>query len=73
MKYKVEGHSSLLKDTNTYGVINADKTAYQKYMQSVRARQKQSDQMRNIVREINTLKNDMLEIKELLKGITNGS
>jgi len=73
MKYRVEGHSNLLKDEHTYGVINTDRSAYSKYMQSVRLRQKQSDQFRDVVREINTLKADMIEIKNLLKGITNGS
>lgn len=72
MKYRVEGHSSLLKDDITYGVVNSDHSAYKKYMQSIRARQRQSDEMRDVVREINTLKNDMLEIKSLLKEITNG-
>lgn len=72
MKYKIQGHDGLYKDGYTNGIINSDQSAYRKYMQSVRTRQKQSDEMRNIVREINTLKNDMLEIKELLKGITNG-
>ena len=42
-------------------------------MQSVRLREKQTDQMRTVVREINTLKADMREIKSLLKGIVNGS
>lgn len=72
MKYKIQGHDSFIKDSHTNSVINSDKTAYSKYMQSVRARQKQSDQMRNVVREINTLKNDMLEIKSLLKEVVNG-
>jgi len=72
MKYKVQGHDGLYKDGQTNGVINGDRTAYQQYMQSVRTRQKQSDQMRNVVREINTLKNDMLEIKSLLKEVVNG-
>lgn len=72
MKYKIQGHDALVKDFKSNGIINTDVSAYRKYMQSVRARQKQSDEMRNVVREINTLKNDMLEIKSLLKEITNG-
>ena len=71
MKYKIQGHEGLFKDSRTNAVINSDRSAYQQYMQSVRARQKQSDQMRNVVREINTLKNDMLEIKNLLKEVVN--
>ena len=29
---KVEGHSDLVKDTVTGGIINTDKTAYQRYL-----------------------------------------
>ena len=72
MKFKVEGHSTLIKDEFTHAVINDDTVAYRKYMQSVRLREKQTDQMRTVVREINTLKADMREIKSLLKGIVNG-
>jgi hypothetical protein len=72
MKYKIQGHDGLYKDANTNGIINSDQYAYRKYMQSVRLRQKQSDELRNVVREINTLKIDMLEIKSLLKEVING-
>ena len=38
-------------------------------MQRVRAREKQGDQIRNAVKEINTLKAELREIKNLLKDI----
>lgn len=43
MKFKVEGHSTLIKDEFTHAVINDDTVAYRKYMQSVRLREKQTD------------------------------
>ena len=72
MKYKIQRYDRLLKDPNTHAIVYTDMSAYRKYMQSVRIRQKQNDEMRNVIREINILKNDMLEIKSLLKEITNG-
>ena len=42
-------------------------------MQRVKAREKQGDQIRNAVKEINTLKTELREIKGLLKEIINGS
>ena len=43
-------------------------------MQRVRAREKQGDQIRNAVKEINTLKAELREIKGLLKKVVeNGS
>lgn len=73
MKYKVQGHDRLIKDDFSSAIINTDTTAYRKYMQSIRVRQRHNDEIRDVVREINTLKAEMYEIKELLKGIVNGS
>jgi len=42
-------------------------------MQRVRAREKQGDQIRNAVKEINTLKSELREIKGLIKELINGS
>jgi flagellar hook-associated protein FlgK len=35
----------------------------------VRAREKQGDEIRNTVKEINNLKAELREIKELIKGV----
>tara|TARA_B100001778_G_scaffold60755_1_gene47299 strand:+ start:372 stop:593 length:222 start_codon:yes stop_codon:yes gene_type:complete len=66
---KVEGHSSLVRDTYSNGIINTNVSEYQIYMQRVKSREKQGDQIRNAVKEINTLKTELREIKNLLKEI----
>jgi hypothetical protein len=38
-------------------------------MQRVQAREKQGDQIRNAVKEINNLKSELREIKDLIKNI----
>jgi DNA anti-recombination protein RmuC len=40
-------------------------------MSRVRAREKQGDEIRNAVKEINNLKTELREIKDLLKGVVN--
>ena len=67
---KVEGYSNLIKDTKTKGVINPNINGYSIYMKRVRDREKQGDEIRNTVKEINTLKADLREIKDLLKKVT---
>jgi len=67
---KVEGYSNLIKDTRTKGVINTNVTEYSLYMKRVRDREKQGDEIRNTVKEINTLKAELREIKDLLKKVT---
>tara|TARA_Y100001936_G_scaffold145786_1_gene142168 strand:- start:247 stop:474 length:228 start_codon:yes stop_codon:yes gene_type:complete len=70
---KVEGHDHLVRESNSHAIINADNSGYSIYMQRVRAREKQGDQIRNAVKEINTLKTELREIKSLIKELINGS
>ena len=66
---KVEGHTSLVRDTLSNGIVNTNKYEYQIYMSRVKAREKQGDEIRNAVKEINTLKSELREIKNLIKEI----
>ena len=66
---KVEGHTHLVRDVNSNAIINTNENEYQLYMKRVKVREKQSDELRGAVKEINNLKNDIREIKELIKEI----
>ena len=70
-KLRVEGHTGLVRDTNSNAIVNVSKTDYQYYMSRYTAREKQSDVLRDTVKEINTLKQELFEIKKLLKEIKN--
>ena len=66
---KVEGHSNLVRDTYTNGIVNTNVSEYQIYMQRVKQRESQGDKLRNVCKEINSLKAELKEIKDLiLKG-----
>ena len=71
MKVKVEGHEDLVRDVRSKAIINTNTTEYQLYMARIRAREKQGDAIRNTVKEINDLKKEMYEIKNLLKEVIN--
>ena len=66
---KVEVHYNLVRDTYTNGIVNTNVSEYQIYMQRVKNREKQGDQIRNAVKEINTLKTELREIKNLIKEL----
>ena len=70
-KLRVEGFSGLVRDTNSNAIVNVNRTEYQVYMSRHKNRQKQGDELRGAIKEINTLKQELLEIKKLLKGIKN--
>ena len=69
MKLKVEGHESLARDLRSNAIINTSKSEYTIYMNRVRSREQQCDQIRNTIKEINLLKQELFEIKSLLKEV----
>ena len=69
MKIKVEGHDSLARDIRSNAIVNTSKNEYQIYMNRIRSREQQSDEIRNTVKEINVLKQELFEIKNLLKEV----
>ena len=70
---KVEGHTSLVRDVRSNAIVNHNVSEYQTYMKRVRDREQQGDQIRNAVKEINTLKAELREIKGLIKELVHGS
>jgi hypothetical protein len=69
MKLKVEGHESLVRDLRSNAIVNTSKNQYQIYMNRIRSREQQSDEIRNTIKEINLLKQELFEIKNLLKEV----
>jgi|TARA_R110002074_G_scaffold365798_1_gene539575 hypothetical protein len=68
-RLQVQGFESLIRDTSSNGIINTNKTEYQVYMSRVRAREKQGDEIRSTVKEINNLKAELREIKSLITKV----
>ena len=69
VKLKVEGHENLVRDTSSNAVINSSTSEYRIYMSRYKLREKQSDDLRNACKEINSLKSEFREIKDLLKKV----
>jgi len=65
-KLKVQGHESLVRDTRSSAIINTNVTEYQLYMKRLQARKTNSDQIQDACREINSLKQEMFEIKQMI-------
>ena len=68
-RLKVEGHTSLFRDTVSNAVINSSTSEYTIYMARHRARNQQSDELRTACKEINNLKAELREIKSLIKKV----
>lgn len=63
---KVEGHINLARDEYSNAIINTNKTDYQKYMARQKSMQKNRDEIRGAVREINNIKKELYDIKKLI-------
>jgi septal ring factor EnvC (AmiA/AmiB activator) len=71
MKYmKVDGHPGLYRDKETGAIVNKDDSAYNEFKTSRQLRKQKEQNMND---EINSIKNEISEIKSLLKEFLNGS
>ena len=66
---KVQGYSGLVRDTRSNAVINKDKNAYNIAKRRAEEAQRQRDEIRGATREINNIKCEMHEIKDMLKTL----
>jgi hypothetical protein len=65
-RLKVEGHVGLVRDNISKAVINTNKADYQEYMRRAKARETQRDSLTDAIKEINSLKKELFEIKKLI-------
>jgi len=66
-QYKVQGYRNIIKDSFSRAVINTDKSAYLMHVRRIREARDNTNQLKDAVRDINSLKSEMFEIKQLLK------
>jgi acylphosphatase len=64
---RVEGFESLVRDVNTKAIINTNRSEYNNYMKRIKARENNTDTIRALCKEINTLKKELFEIKKHMK------
>ncbi len=69
----VEGNSDLVRDPNTNQIINTNTTAYEQYISRRKQRKLEKEKSLTIEGDLASLKNEMNEIKSLLKELVNGN
>ena len=72
-RLKVEGHTHLVREITSSGIVNTNTSEYEIYMKRIRSREQHGDQIRTAVKDINNLKTELREIKGLIKELINGS
>ena len=66
---QVEGKPELVRDINSGAIVNKNYSAYEQAKRRAAEAQKQRDEIRGATREINTLKCEIHEIKDMLKTL----
>ena len=69
---KVQGHTHLIRDLKSQAIINTDSDAYARYMARKTKQKVKDNEVRQVIRDVNELKNEMREIKNLIIGMANG-
>ena len=63
---KVKGYTGLVRDVYSSAIIKEKSNDFEMYMTRHRQIRENKDEMRSAIREINNLKKELREIKELL-------
>jgi len=71
--HKVEGHSKLVRDTQTNAVLNTNMSEYNNYMKMKAVRESEKKKIDFIENDVQSIKKDLDEIKNLLRNLANGS
>ena len=66
---KVESHPELRRDEWSKGITNVDTDAYRNYMSGAAKRKQRNQTLEENTKEINNLKEDVSEIKDMLQQL----
>lgn len=71
--YKVEGHPNLIRDDKTKAILNTNMNDYENYLKIKKIKQSESERVSNLEKDVNSIKDNLEEIKNLLRNLSNES
>ena len=71
--YGLEGHKDLARDPKTNAVVNVNTLEYQQYLARRKVKSEKNHKAQNMEQELANMKDDIDEIKSLLKELLHGS
>lgn len=70
---KVKDNENLIRDVSTNAIINTDNDQYLNYINERNKKLNENRKIQDLEKELFDLKNDINEIKSLLRNLANGS
>ena len=68
----VKGHTDLVRDNSTGAIVSNNPSQYTNYLEWRAQRKQGQDRIDNMEDDLKSLKDDINEIKTLLKALSNG-
>ena len=70
---KVEGHTHLYRDPKTNSIVNKSMAEYREYVSRRDMKSEEKQQIQNLESDVANMKEDLSEIKNLLRSLINES
>ena len=70
---KVKDNEHLIKNTKSNFIVNTNKSEYDEYIARRKLKQSEKQKVENIERDISTLRNEITEIKDMLRSLVIGN
>ena len=70
---KVKNNNHLVRNTESNCIINTNKSEYEQYISRRKLKQDEVSKVDNLERDISTLRNEITEIKDMLRSLVNGN
>ena len=71
--FKVKGHDHLIRDPKTNSIININMSEYNEYISRKNSKLKEDQKVQNLEFDVVNIKEDLNEIKNLLRSLINES
>jgi hypothetical protein len=70
---KVKGHNHLIRDPETNSIINTNMSEYKEYISRRDSKVEENQKVQNLESDVANMKDDLNEIKNLLRSLLNES
>lgn len=68
---RVQGYEHLIRDESTKSIINTNVSDYENYLKMKHIKENEVKRIQDIEKDLNSLKDDISEIKNLLRKLAN--
>ena len=68
---KVKDHDHLMRNTQSNCIVNTNKAEYEEYLTRRKLKKSEKNKVDNLERDISTLRDEITEIKDMLRSLVN--